>query len=148
MLPERGAIVLRSFGKTYGLAGLRLGFAVASPDWAPALRAAIGPWAASGPAIEIGVRALADSAWLEATIARLEREARRLDALLAEAGFSIVGGCALYRLAAHDDAAAIFERLGNSAILARSFAERPQWLRFGIPHEEAHWTRLRHALTR
>ena len=28
-LPERGAIVLRSFGKTFGLAGLRLGFAIA-----------------------------------------------------------------------------------------------------------------------
>jgi cobalamin biosynthetic protein CobC len=147
-LPERGAIVLRSFGKTYGLAGLRLGFAVASPDWAPVLRVAIGPWAASGPAIEIGIRALADSAWLEATIARLGDDAGRLDALLAEAGFSILGGCALYRLAAHEDAAAMFERLGNAAILVRSFADRPHWLRFGIPHEEAHWARLKRALAR
>ena len=60
VLPEKGAVVLRSFGKAYGLAGLRLGFAVASPDIASMLRAALGPWPVSGPAIAIGARALAD----------------------------------------------------------------------------------------
>src|SRR5208282_2839511 len=70
-LPTSGAVVLRSFGKAYGLAGLRLGFAIASPDIARSLRAALGPWPVSGPAIAIGARALADSDWLEATRARL-----------------------------------------------------------------------------
>ena len=65
-LPASRAVVLRSFGKAYGLAGLRLGFALASPDIVPSLRAALGPWPVSGPAIAIGVRALADSDWLEA----------------------------------------------------------------------------------
>ena len=59
-LPASRAVVLRSFGKTYGLAGLRLGFALASPDLVPSLRAALGPWPVSGPAIAIGIRALAD----------------------------------------------------------------------------------------
>ena len=47
-----------------GLAGLRLGFAIARPQIAATLRAALGAWAVSGPALEIGRRALADAAWL------------------------------------------------------------------------------------
>ena len=56
-LPERGAVVLRSFGKAYGLAGLRHGFAIASSDVGGRLRAALGLWPVSGPAIAIGARA-------------------------------------------------------------------------------------------
>ena len=110
-LPASSAVVLRSFGKAYGLAGLRLGFALASPDLVASLRAALGPWPVSGPAIAIGVRALADSDWLEATRARLSKDAARLDALLRSAGWRIIGGTRLFRLAAHADARAAFERL-------------------------------------
>ena len=41
-------LVLRSFGKAYGLAGLRLGFAIAAPDLVDRLRDELGPWAVSG----------------------------------------------------------------------------------------------------
>ena len=60
-------VVLRSFGKFFGLAGLRLGFALASPAVAARLRAALGPWAVSGPALAVGAKALADTAWIERT---------------------------------------------------------------------------------
>src|SRR5690349_13268742 len=91
-LPARGAAVLRSFGKTYGLAGLRLGFALASADIVKPLRSALGPWPVSGPAIAIGGSALADSDWLEKTRARLGKEAARLDTVLEDAGWRILGG--------------------------------------------------------
>eukprot|EP01035_Chromulina_nebulosa_P022240 gene22240-28797_t len=55
-----GLVVLRSFGKTWGLAGLRLGFIVAEPALAARGRAEIGPWGVSGAAIEIGRQAYAD----------------------------------------------------------------------------------------
>jgi cobalamin biosynthetic protein CobC len=145
-LPSRCAVVLRSFGKTYGLPGLRLGFALASPDVAQSLRAALGPWPVSGPAIAIGVRALADSDWLEKTRARLGEDAARLDGLLRGAGWRIIGGTRLFRLAAHADARAAFERLLAAGILARPFAEAPNWLRFGIPGDEEAWERLAAAL--
>ena len=145
-LPRQGAAVLRSFGKTYGLAGLRLGFAAASPDIALGLRAALGPWPVSGPAIAVGVPALADEAWLSATGARLADEAARLDALLHASGWRILGGTRLFRLAARDDAKAIFDRLLAAGILLRPFADAPDRLRFGIPAEEAHWRRLAAAL--
>ena len=71
------AVVLRSFGKAYGLAGVRLGFAIARPEIAATIRAALGAWAVSGPAVEIGRRALADAAWLAAR-PRPPRRRRRL----------------------------------------------------------------------
>jgi cobalamin biosynthesis protein CobC len=145
-LPMSRAVVLRSFGKAYGLAGLRLGFAVASPDVAPALRAALGPWPISGPAIEIGVRALIDSDWIEATGARLKRDAGRLDALLRGAGWRILGGTCLFRLAERRDKGAAFERLLSAGILARPFADAAGRLRFGIPGDENAWERLAEAL--
>jgi cobalamin biosynthesis protein CobC len=145
-LPASSAVVLRSFGKAYGLAGLRLGFALASPDIVPSLRAALGPWPVSGPAIAIGVRALADSDWLRAMRARLGKDATRLDALLLRAGWGVIGGTRLFRLAAREDARAVFERLLAAGILARPFAEAPDRLRFGIPGDQNAWERLATAL--
>ena len=56
-------VVLRSFGKFYGLAGLRLGFAVAPQQIARHIALALGPWACSGPALTIGAAALRDREW-------------------------------------------------------------------------------------
>jgi len=139
-------IVLRSFGKAYGLPGVRLGFALCEPTVAARLRAALGPWSVSGPALFVGAAALADSAWLEGNAALLECSARRLDALLAPAGFAIIGGAGLFRLAEHDDAANWFERLCQAGILTRRFAERPKWLRFGLTAAPQDWERLALAL--
>jgi cobalamin biosynthesis protein CobC len=140
------AVVLRSFGKAYGLAGLRLGFALASPDLVASLRAALGPWPVSGPAIAIGIRALADSGWLEAMRGRLRSDAGRLDALLRSAGWRNIGGTSLFRLAARADARTAFGQLLAIGILARPFADTPDRLRFGIPGNENAWERLTTAL--
>lgn len=145
-LPKAGAIVLRSFGKTYGLAGLRLGFAVTSPDIGPRLRRALGPWAVSGPAIQIGCTALADAAWLAETISRLTEDANRLDRLLVRAGFAVIGGTPLFRLAERPDADLWFGKLGHAGILTRPFAARSSALRFGIPCKRHAWERLEMAL--
>jgi cobalamin biosynthesis protein CobC len=142
-----GAVVLRSFGKSFGLAGLRLGFAIASADIARQLRAALGMWPVSGPSIAIGTNALADLAWMEAMRERLGEEAARLDWLLEGAGFRIAGGTRLFRLAVKADAGAAFERLLAAGILVRPFADAPDRLRFGIPGDESAWRRLAAALS-
>jgi cobalamin biosynthesis protein CobC len=141
-----GAVVLRSFGKSFGLAGLRLGFAIASAEIVGQLRAALGPWPVSGPAIAIGTKALADLAWTDAMRDRLGLEAVRLDKLLEGAGWRVLGGTRLFRLAARADARAAFERLMAAGILARPFADAPDRLRFGIPGDESAWRRLAAAL--
>jgi cobalamin biosynthesis protein CobC len=145
-LTQHGALVLRSFGKAYGLAGIRLGFAITGFDLAEKLRAALGPWAVSGPAIEISATALADKDWLASAAERLAQQTARLDALLISAGFSILGGTPLFRLARHQHAAKWFQKFGQRGILTRPFPERPDWLRFGLPGVEADWARLAEAL--
>ncbi|MBI1867851.1 MAG: threonine-phosphate decarboxylase [Methylocystis sp.] len=145
-LPNGGVVVLRSFGKAYGLPGLRLGFAVCDAQLAARLRTAMGPWSVSGPALTIGTAALADASWLGARSAELEQAALRLDALLAAAGFAIIGGLQLFRLVSHQRAAFWFEHLASCGILTRAFAERPSWLRFGVPGSPQAWERLEGAL--
>jgi cobalamin biosynthetic protein CobC len=147
-----GLVVLRSFGKFFGLAGLRLGFALAAPPIVTRLDAMLGPWAVAGPAIAIGEAALADAAWAQATRVALGRAAQRLDALLAEtlsasAGLEIVGGTSLFRLAHTHAASELFHHLGHAGILVRRFTEQPAWLRFGLPHDEDAWARLWGALS-
>jgi len=138
-------IVLRSFGKFFGLPGLRLGFALAAPDLAAKLNATLGPWAVSGPAIAIAERALADDAWIGATRTRLASAAAKLDQLLAEAGVEVVGGTALFRLVHTRRAHEIFQHLGTAGIIVRAFRKQPTWLRFGIPSESS-WDRVRSRL--
>jgi cobalamin biosynthetic protein CobC len=145
-LPASHTIVLRSFGKAYGLAGVRLGFAIASADLETPLRASLGPWPVSGPAMAIGSIALADDSWLEQTRLRLERDAGRLDRLLADSGFEPSGGTPLFRCARHENARAVFANLLRHGILTRPFAELSDRLRFGIPAGEEAWRRLETAL--
>lgn len=142
----RNAIVLRSFGKTYGLAGLRLGFAIASATIAQRLRDELGPWAVSGPALAIGATALADDAWLQETRARLAGDALRLDALLVSARFAILGGTPLFRLASHPEAQKRAEDLARQGIHVRAFDHQPTWLRFGLPRGDDEFRRLSAAL--
>lgn len=139
-------LVLRSFGKAYGLPGLRLGFALCSRARGAKLRAALGPWAVSGPALSIGARALADQAWRIGAARACTGDAARLDALLTKARFQIVGGTTLFRLAAHPQASRWFAYLAARGILTRAFADRPDWLRFGLPPNESAWARLAAAL--
>lgn len=140
------AIVLRSFGKAYGLAGLRLGFALAHQGLAERLRADLGPWCVSGPAMTIGAAALADADWLEAMRARLGEDCQRLDVLLGGAGFKASGGTHLFRLVQHPKARVMADGLGRRGICVRRFAQQPTWLRFGLPGADTAWMRLEQAL--
>jgi cobalamin biosynthetic protein CobC len=141
-----GIVVLRSFGKFFGLAGVRLGFAVAAPDIAERLDAEFGPWSVSGPALEYGIRALADRQWQQTMRQRLAADAERLDALLAARAIAVDGGTSLFRHFTTGDAASLFEALGTAGILVRNFSSRPHALRFGLPGGEGAWRRLEQAL--
>jgi cobalamin biosynthesis protein CobC len=139
-------VVLRSFGKFFGLAGLRRGVALADPPVAAQLRAGLGPWAVSGPAIAIGAAALSDQSWAETTRARLAQAARRLDQVLTGAGLTVAGGTSLFRLAHTKAAPELFAHLGRAGILVRRFAHQATWLRFGLPAREPDWQRLAAAM--
>jgi cobalamin biosynthesis protein CobC len=139
-------VVLRSFGKFFGLAGLRLGFALAHPEIVVRLSIALGPWAVAGPAIAVGGVALTDAPWVETTRKQLSEAAVRLDSILAEAGWRVAGGTSLFRLVKTRSAIELCNHLGRAGILVRSFAQQPTWFRFGLPPDEPAWSRLRAAL--
>jgi cobalamin biosynthetic protein CobC len=139
-------VVLKSFGKFFGLAGIRLGFAIASPEIAARLDDQLGPWAIAGPALEVGIRALADKDWQEAMRERLAEDAAQLDGLLARHDIPVMGGTSLFRYLHLPAAGALFEALGRHGILVRNFVERPDHLRFGLPATEIEWNRLDQAL--
>ena len=141
LLPRPGLLLLRSFGKAYGLAGVRLGFLLADPALVALVRQALGPWAVSGPALWLGSQALSDEPWRQETMKRLARDLDRLDTLLQESGCRVVGGTRLFRLVALDNAMGAYERLGRQGILVRRFDGNPRWLRFGIPDGDG-WDRL------
>jgi cobalamin biosynthesis protein CobC len=141
-------IVLRSFGKFFGLAGVRLGFIIAGPAIIAQVRAAFGDWPVSAEALAAGTAAYADHEWADATRARLQQDAERLDAMLAKAGLELLGGTTLFRLCATPQAARWFEHLARHGLLVRPFAQQPNWLRFGFPGTEAAWLRLQAALQR
>ncbi|KAA0593533.1 cobalamin biosynthetic protein CobC [Azospirillum lipoferum] len=143
-----GLVILRSFGKFFGLAGLRLGIALAPADLAAALREAIGPWSVSGPGLSIATAALGDRGWIASTRDRLAGAAAELDRLLEDAGLRVAGGTELFRLVEDARAPALYHALGAAGILVRRFEHRPDWLRFGLPGDDAAWQRLGDALGR
>ena len=152
----QGVLILKSFGKFWGLAGVRLGFAIgAAETLAPLTRHGgdiaepeasladhLGPWAVAGPALEIGARALEDVAWAEATRKRLAADAKRLDDLV---GWELIGGTDLFRTYAVTDAAAMQDKLARGRVWSRIFPYSSTWIRLGLPAPDR-WDQLKAAL--
>jgi cobalamin biosynthetic protein CobC len=143
LAPQAGGrlVVLRSFGKFYGLPGVRLGFVVAEPALAARVRAAFGDWPVGAEALAAGLRAYSDEPWRRRMVRALAAEAGRFDACLAAAGFEVLGGVSLFRLTRRRDAPAAFRALAGRGVLARPFHDNPHWLRFGLPAPKA-WPRV------
>ena len=140
-----GTLILKSFGKFWGLAGLRLGFAIGDPTLVANLSNALGPWPVSGPALRIGTTALRDQNWATNTRKRLATDAARLDALMLAKGAEIQGGTDLFRLYRVDDAAAWQTHLAKHHIWSRIFPYSGAWLRLGLPAPDR-WSQLEAAL--
>jgi cobalamin biosynthetic protein CobC len=143
-LPElpAGTIVLRSLGKFFGLAGLRVGFVVTAEPDATSWRQLLGDWPVSGPACEIATSALRDSAWIVETRMRLAADRKRLDGVLDRAGLKLLGGTDLFGLFEWPDAADLLDHFARTGILVRGFSSPSRRDRFGLPADEAAWQRL------
>ena len=141
-----GLIVLRSFGKFFGLAGLRLGFVIAPCAIGEELRALIGDWPVSGPAVAAGLSAYRDSAWHRAQRARLSDASQRLADLLTHHRLEIVGRTLFFVLIHAVRRNDLFLHLAEAGVLTRPFANTPGWLRIGLPSDDRDWNRLGAAL--
>jgi cobalamin biosynthesis protein CobC len=141
---DEQVVVLRSFGKYYGLPGLRLGFVLCAPELGDRLRAALGDWPVSSLAITVGTAAYADAAWQAAQAARIAGANQALDAALE--GCTVIGRTPLFRLVEVAAAHRLFRHLAARAILVRPFADRKDRLRLGLPRDDAAAARLTDAL--
>ncbi|WDG51931.1 threonine-phosphate decarboxylase CobD [Pseudomonas chlororaphis] len=139
-----GLIVLRSFGKFFGLAGVRLGFVLAERKLLKLLAEQVGPWAVSGPTRVLGQVCLRDSQGHERQRVRSEAASLRLAQLLERHGLKPRGGCALFQWLITDCAELLHEFMARRGILLRLFTHNSS-LRFGLPADEADWSRLEQA---
>ena len=143
---QKGLVVLRSLGKFFGLAGARVGFVFAEPDFLHRLADLLGPWPISGPSRMIAIAALQDRAWQARMRKNLLQQGQRLARLLTDKGLPPTGGTALFQWLETADAESIHQQLARQAILTRLFRQ-PCSLRFGLPADEAQWQRLEKALS-
>lgn len=144
---EDRVLVFRSFGKFYGLAGVRLGFACGAGDMVGRLADMLGSWPVSATAIGLGTDAYRDAPWQAAARIRLARDVACLDQLLAAHGFEPQGACPLFRMVETERAPLLFDRLARAGILTRPFDYAPNWLRFGLPSDAGEFARLDRALS-
>ncbi|NTI48857.1 threonine-phosphate decarboxylase [Agrobacterium rhizogenes] len=127
-------IIFRSFGKFFGLAGLRLGFVIAEASILARFEDWLGPWAVSGPALSLAA-CLMDGDTTAIRNRILDRRAA-LDAVLHRAKLNIAGGTGLFALVADERASDIYSYLCHHHILVRKFDYAPNWLRFGLAPDE------------
>ncbi len=142
-----GLIILRSFGKFFGLAGVRLGTLIAPAAVRKAMADRLGVWPVSGTALEIGMQAYADTAWQSHMRETLSDAAKRLDDSLTGCGMKPVSGTSLYRFVEIADAHATFERLARSGVYVRRFDWSQTHLRIGLPANAEGEMRLQSALS-
>ncbi len=144
--PPHNVIVLKSFGKFFGLAGMRLGFVICKSQWAERFRNLLGPWAVCGPALEVGARAFEDTTWTINARNNLFSMSTRLAAAFGEAGLKVEGVHPLFIYVKHAQAGDIYDHLACNRILVRPFADQPDHLRFGLCRGDWEFERLVNAL--
>jgi cobalamin biosynthetic protein CobC len=144
-LPEN-IIVFRSFGKFFGLAGLRLGFVRISTD-CPHIKPFVNAlWPVSGLTMRAATLAVRDDSWITNTLFDLRKASKRMKTILAQSDLSLVGGTNLYQLVSNANAQIWYQRLLDAGIYVRRFEYDPTWLRFGLPGNEAGWQCLEKAV--
>ena len=133
-------IIFRSFGKFFGLAGLRLGFVIAEASIMTRFEDWLGPWAVSGPALSIAASLMESDT--SAIRNRILQRHSALEAVLRRSKLHVAGGTALFALVADDRAEGIYTHLCRHHILVRKFDYARNWLRFGLAPDEAADERL------
>ncbi|KQT36761.1 threonine-phosphate decarboxylase CobD [Methylophilus sp. Leaf414] len=143
---QPGLWILRSLGKFFGLAGLRVGFLMGEPVALAQVESLLGPWTIAGASGHIAQIALEDTDWQQDMRAHLPAQSRRLLQLLSQYGFNPVGGTDLFQYVQHPASHQLQDALAQEGVWTRYFAS-PQALRFGLP-PVTEWSRLEQALAK
>jgi len=140
---DEHVIVLRSFGKFFGLAGIRIGFLIADDYWCTTFKAILGPWQVNGPAQIIAEKALNNREWQNQQCKNLSTLRMQQEALLWQAFtdklVKTIQGCDLFlTLSFHhnDSAKKLYHLLCQQGVYCR-LADEQDTLRFGIAKHES-----------
>lgn len=125
-------IILRSIGKVFGLAGLRMGFVFASAPLMGKISHMIGPWAVSNPAMFITDYLMRETGILHKLRADIIKRHAAMVEIFEGARLQIEGQTPLFTLIAHERAQELHEYLLKNRIYVRKFAYHAHWLRFGL----------------
>jgi len=143
---EQNLVVMRSFGKFFGLAGLRLGFVFAEPGLARILSDRLGPWAVSGPALAIAAHAFSRMDLISELRTKIDKAHTMTRSALNMAGVSIVGEAPLFFYCDVGDGEAVADKLAQRQVLVRAFDHSPSRIRIGLAPDELSAVRLRETL--
>ncbi len=116
-------LVLRTFSKAFGLAGLRVGYGIGSAQVSAAMRKVATPFGVSGPAQGAAVRAVQPDglAHMRQTVAAAVAERDRMAAGLRDSGWSVPDSQANFVWVATPGAAALTEHLDRHGLTVRPF---------------------------
>lgn len=139
------AVIVRTFSKAFGLAGLRVGYAAGPVATIDALRAAGGPFACSAVSVAAAEAVMEMPASVLAervTQVRAEREA--IASLIEARGCTVLPSEANFVLARFEDADGVWRAMGDRGVRLKRFAsaELAGWLRIGCPGDAAGLERL------
>jgi len=126
-------VVVRTMSKAFALAGIRVGYLLASPALARKLEAIRPPGSISSLSNALAVRALADVDAMRADVAATVAERERLAAALARAGWDVRPSCTNFLLVdTGEDSERAALRLLAAGIVVRTFDALPTCLRITV----------------
>lgn len=141
------AVMIRTMSKSWGLAGLRVGFAVGQKERIGVLRGFGGPYALTGPSIAIAVDRLRNG--VEAMrgfveYVRLRRE--RLAGVIRSAGGTPQPSQTNFVFSSFPDARWIERGMAAQGVLVRCFPHLPEHVRITVPRNDREFSRVERAL--
>jgi cobalamin biosynthetic protein CobC len=142
---DENLIVLRSFGKFFGLAGLRLGVILANKVIQNNISSLLNNWSINNSAQAIGIKAWLDDSWQSKNNKKLALAGERLRLLFITLNYTTVG-TVFFQTLYIKNAKELYESLLSKGIYTR-LLDNENGIRFGLPSTELHWQRLKQVLT-
>ncbi|PKM99920.1 MAG: histidinol-phosphate transaminase [Elusimicrobia bacterium HGW-Elusimicrobia-2] len=116
-------IILRTFSKTYGMAGLRIGFAVAPKEICEILERIRPPFNTTSVSQEAAIAALDESDYVKSITKKILAEKKRMEKNLSAMGLEYVPSQANFLLVKVGDGNKIFTALLKMGVIVRGMAE-------------------------
>lgn len=139
-------IVSRSFGKFFGLAGVRLGFVFSSNDIRRKISNRLGPWAVSGPALAVAKFAFERPEIIAQHQAKIIKLGKIQSRVFSKFNLNILGKTALFTLIDFGKSSNAYDEFCRAQILARKFSWQDGVLRLGLVKNESELARLENVL--